>query len=215
VEIRSNLSRTRLGASGGRFTSRRGGDAVAGIRKYCRQHRLGENTFRRWLKFLAGQEAARKLSEYQSEWRREKRRRARERAAKAPAATLCGKHRRTQSRHASAPGDACRGDELELNGRARVRCGPVSVRPLHCAFRGILSNHPEGMTAVDWPTDGASLLPLAAMPVPYEPRHRAMFGRARGRTFGLRPGHESPAARSQQRDILRYCRHAMRNSWFA
>jgi hypothetical protein len=24
------------------------------------------------------------------------------------------------------------------------------------------------MTAVDWPTDGASLLPLAAMPVPYE-----------------------------------------------
>ncbi len=24
------------------------------------------------------------------------------------------------------------------------------------------------MTAVDWPTDGASLLPLAAMPVPYD-----------------------------------------------
>jgi len=78
VEIRSNLSRTRLGASGGRFTSRRGGDAVAGIRKYCRQHRLGENTFRRWLKFLAGQEAARKLSEYLSEWRREKRHEERE-----------------------------------------------------------------------------------------------------------------------------------------
>jgi len=49
-----------------------------GIRKYCRQHRLGENTFRRWLKFLAGQEAARKLSEYLSEWRREKRHEERE-----------------------------------------------------------------------------------------------------------------------------------------
>jgi len=49
-----------------------------GIRKYCRQHRLGENTFRRWLKFLAGQQAARKLSEYQSEWRREKRHEERE-----------------------------------------------------------------------------------------------------------------------------------------
>jgi hypothetical protein len=31
-----------------------------------------------------------------------------------------------------------------------------------------LEQAPEGMTAVDWPTDGASLLPLAAMPVPYE-----------------------------------------------
>src|SRR6266704_946604 len=49
-----------------------------GIRKYCRQHRLGENTFRRWLKFLAGQQAARKLSEYLSEWRREKRHEERE-----------------------------------------------------------------------------------------------------------------------------------------
>lgn len=44
-----------------------------GIRKYCRQHRLGENTFRRWLKQLAGEDTARKLAEYQAELRREKR----------------------------------------------------------------------------------------------------------------------------------------------
>lgn len=44
-----------------------------GIRKYCRQQRLTENTFRRWLKQLAGEETARKLAEYQTELRREKR----------------------------------------------------------------------------------------------------------------------------------------------
>ena len=49
-----------------------------GIRKYCRQHRLGENTFRRWLKRLAGEDTARKLAEYQAELRREKRREERE-----------------------------------------------------------------------------------------------------------------------------------------
>lgn len=45
---------------------------------YCRRHRLTEGTFTRWLKVLAGEEAARKLVEYQEELRREKRREARE-----------------------------------------------------------------------------------------------------------------------------------------
>jgi transposase-like protein len=45
---------------------------------YCRQHRLDEETFARWLKELAGEEAARKLTEYQAELRREKRREQRE-----------------------------------------------------------------------------------------------------------------------------------------
>jgi transposase-like protein len=40
---------------------------------YCRQHRLDEGTFVRWLKALAGEEAACKLTEYQAELRREKR----------------------------------------------------------------------------------------------------------------------------------------------
>jgi transposase-like protein len=45
---------------------------------YCRQHRLDEGTFARWLKVLAGEETARKLTEYQTELRREKRREERE-----------------------------------------------------------------------------------------------------------------------------------------
>jgi hypothetical protein len=45
---------------------------------HCRQHRLDEGTFARWLKALAGEEAARKLTEYQAEVRREKRREQRE-----------------------------------------------------------------------------------------------------------------------------------------
>lgn len=45
---------------------------------YCRQHRLDEGTFARWLKALAGEESARKLAEYQTELRREKRREQRE-----------------------------------------------------------------------------------------------------------------------------------------
>jgi hypothetical protein len=45
---------------------------------YCRQHRLDENTFARWLKALAGEESARKLTEYQAELLREKRREQRE-----------------------------------------------------------------------------------------------------------------------------------------
>ncbi|QDW39846.1 transposase [Bradyrhizobium sp. KBS0727] len=45
---------------------------------YCRQHRLDEGTFARWLKALAGEEAACKLTEYQAELRREKRREKRE-----------------------------------------------------------------------------------------------------------------------------------------
>ncbi len=45
---------------------------------YCRQHRLDEGTFVRWLTHIAGDETARKLTEYQAELRREKRREQRE-----------------------------------------------------------------------------------------------------------------------------------------
>jgi transposase-like protein len=47
-------------------------------RAYCRRHRLDQGTFARWLKALAGEEAARKLAEYQTELRCEKRREERE-----------------------------------------------------------------------------------------------------------------------------------------
>ncbi|WGR70313.1 MULTISPECIES: transposase [unclassified Bradyrhizobium] len=40
-------------------------------RAYCRRHRLDQGTFARWLKALAGEEAARKLAKYQTELRRE------------------------------------------------------------------------------------------------------------------------------------------------
>jgi transposase-like protein len=50
--------------------------------EYCRQHRFDEKTFTRWLKHLAGEEAARKLVEYQAELRREKRREEREKGLK-------------------------------------------------------------------------------------------------------------------------------------
>ena len=47
-------------------------------RAYCRRHRLDGGTFARWLNALAGEETARKLTEYQTELRREKRREQRE-----------------------------------------------------------------------------------------------------------------------------------------
>ena len=50
--------------------------------EYCRQHRFDEKTFTRWLKHLAGEEAARKLVENQAELRREKRREEREKGLK-------------------------------------------------------------------------------------------------------------------------------------
>lgn len=50
--------------------------------EYCRQHRFDEKTFTRWLKHLAGEDAARKLVEYQAELRREKRREEREKGLK-------------------------------------------------------------------------------------------------------------------------------------
>jgi len=50
--------------------------------EYCRQHRLAETTFTRWLQHLAGEEAARKLTKYQTELRREKRREEREKGLK-------------------------------------------------------------------------------------------------------------------------------------
>ncbi|HTR14631.1 MAG TPA: transposase, partial [Roseiarcus sp.] len=45
---------------------------------YCRQHGLTTTTFDRWLKYLAGKEAARKHAEYQAELRRQQRREAQE-----------------------------------------------------------------------------------------------------------------------------------------
>ncbi|MDB5688026.1 MAG: hypothetical protein JWR77_2615 [Rhizorhabdus sp.] len=50
-----------------------------GIRNYCREQRLTENTFRRWLKRLVGDETALKLEKYQTELRRERCRDERER----------------------------------------------------------------------------------------------------------------------------------------
>lgn len=41
---------------------------------YCRQHRLWKCTFDRWLKYLAGKDAARKQAEYHAELRRQQRR---------------------------------------------------------------------------------------------------------------------------------------------
>ncbi|MFG1384562.1 IS66 family insertion sequence element accessory protein TnpA [Xanthobacter versatilis] len=49
---------------------------------YCRQHGLWKCTFDRWLKYLAGKEAARKHVEYQAELRRVKRREAEEKRQK-------------------------------------------------------------------------------------------------------------------------------------
>jgi len=42
--------------------------------EYCGQHRYDEKTFMRWLKHLAGEEAARRLVAYEAELRCEKRR---------------------------------------------------------------------------------------------------------------------------------------------
>lgn len=51
-----------------------------GIRKYCQQQRLTENTLRRWLKRLAGNEIALKLEKYQTDLCRERAREEREKA---------------------------------------------------------------------------------------------------------------------------------------
>ncbi|NPU13059.1 transposase [Bradyrhizobium sp. 83002] len=51
-----------------------------GIRKYCQQQRLTENTLRRWLKRLAGNETGLKLEKYQTELRRERAQEERETA---------------------------------------------------------------------------------------------------------------------------------------
>jgi hypothetical protein len=73
-----NISRTKRDASGGRFTSRPGGRSGLSRRAYCRRHRLDGGTFARWLNALAGEETARKLTQYQTELHREKRREERE-----------------------------------------------------------------------------------------------------------------------------------------
>jgi hypothetical protein len=50
----------------------------------CQKHRLARNVFARWLKYLAGEEAARKHVEYQRELHREERRQQREKRGKKP-----------------------------------------------------------------------------------------------------------------------------------
>src|ERR1700722_7589462 len=93
-----------------------------GIGKYCRQRCLTENTFRRWLKQIAGEQAASNLAEYQAELRREKH--GKERAKQQPTRqrhVIWFDHRRSQSRCSSVLADACGGDELEWAGRSSVR----------------------------------------------------------------------------------------------
>ncbi|WP_316186351.1 MULTISPECIES: IS66 family insertion sequence element accessory protein TnpA [unclassified Bradyrhizobium] len=51
-----------------------------GIRRYCQQQCLTENTLRRWLKRLAGNETALKLEKYQTNLRSERAREEREKA---------------------------------------------------------------------------------------------------------------------------------------
>ena len=51
-------------------------------RAYCRQHRISESVFSRWLKYLAGKDASRKQAEYLAELRREQRRDMQERLRK-------------------------------------------------------------------------------------------------------------------------------------
>jgi transposase-like protein len=75
-----NTSRTKRDVSGGRCTSRRGVGAVSGFATIAVQQRLTENTFRRWLKRLVGDETALKLEKYQTELLREQRREERVKA---------------------------------------------------------------------------------------------------------------------------------------
>lgn len=50
--------------------------------RYCRDHRLNVETFKRWLVHIAGAEEARKHTEYQTELRREERRKCQRRKAR-------------------------------------------------------------------------------------------------------------------------------------
>ena len=52
------------------------------LTNYCRPHGLTTTTLDRWLKYLAGKEAARKHAEYQAELRRQQRREAQEKRRK-------------------------------------------------------------------------------------------------------------------------------------
>jgi hypothetical protein len=58
--------------SGGRFHIEAWQRSGVSRAVYCLQHRLDEKTCARWLKHLAGEDAVRKLTEYQAELRREK-----------------------------------------------------------------------------------------------------------------------------------------------
>jgi hypothetical protein len=108
--------------NGARFTSKRGIGAVSGSAKYSRQHCLAENTFRRWLKQIAGEQAAGNLAEYQAELRREKHRKERAKQQRTrQRRVIWFDLRRAQSRRSSVLGDACGGDELEWAGRSSVR----------------------------------------------------------------------------------------------
>ncbi|WP_409999273.1 hypothetical protein [Bradyrhizobium sp. SZCCHNG3015] len=97
------------------------------MRKYCQQQRLTENTLRRWLKRLAGDETALKLEEYQTELRRERAWEEREGAPKAEAAQVHGHLGCAQSGIPGILGNACRGAELERNGAPRPRRSDAAV----------------------------------------------------------------------------------------
>jgi hypothetical protein len=57
---------------------------------YCQKHRLARNVSAHWLKYLAGEEAARKHEEYQRVLRREERRQQREKRGKKSQRQRCG-----------------------------------------------------------------------------------------------------------------------------
>jgi len=112
------------------------------------KHRLARNVFARWLKYLAGEEAARKHVEYQRELHREERRQQREKRGKKPQRRRYGcEHGRAQQGRPGVLSDACRSDELERHGRWRI-CGcsvafAGSLRKWHGRFE-------DGEVEIDW-----------------------------------------------------------------
>jgi hypothetical protein len=115
-----------------------------GIRKYGQQHRLTENTFRSWLKRLAGEATALKIEKQQKELRRE---RVRKPLRTQKAAQVQGHFGCTQSGVSGVLGDACRGAELERNGCPRVRCRDEAVAALAAQWRDRLD---AGELMIDW-----------------------------------------------------------------
>jgi transposase-like protein len=137
--------------------------------EYCRQHRFDEKTFTRWLKHLAGEEAARKLTEYQAELRREKRREEREKGLKrrqrrrfsvsTAGATVSGVARK----HGIVTGLLFRWRvQFGVAQKKRAKLAPVVFADDIAAARVLrdLVQPPEGMMAVDLP-DGRRVFATA------------------------------------------------------